>query len=181
MPVMIISGGPGAGKTTLLQGLAQHGYHTYPEVPRQLIEQQSVMADGILPWHNLAGFAALCYQAMREQQQLAQQQALLTSQPVFVDRAIGDICAYLWQAELPVPAEYRQASLGYHRQVLMCEPNRITYQADEVRPYSFEQALHIHHQLVNTYTELGYHCITVPMASIEQRVAFALASLAVTG
>ncbi|MGL6027401.1 MAG: AAA family ATPase, partial [Vibrio sp.] len=27
---------------------------------------------------------------------------------------------------------------------------------------------------------LGYHCITVPMASIEQRVAFVLASLAVT-
>ncbi len=41
MSIVIISGGPGAGKTTLLNALAERGYATYPEIPRQLIEQES--------------------------------------------------------------------------------------------------------------------------------------------
>ncbi|MEF2521282.1 AAA family ATPase [Vibrio mimicus] len=176
MSVVIISGGPGAGKTTLLDALAEHGYTAYPEIPRLLIEQESSKENGILPWHDLSAFAALCYDAMRVQKQLAQ------SQPtVFLDRAIPDICAYLLGAEQVVPAEYWQASLEYHPQVFMCEPNSTTYQQDEVRPYAFEEALQIHQRLVNTYSELGYECIDVPMTSIEQRVEFVLATLSVAG
>ncbi len=176
MSVVIISGGPGAGKTTLLDALAEHGYTAYPEIPRLLIEQESSKENGILPWHDLPAFAALCYDAMRVQKQLAQ------SQPtVFLDRAIPDICTYLLGAEQVVPAEYWQASLEYHPQVFMCEPNSTTYQQDEVRPYAFEEALQIHQRLVNTYSGLGYECIDVPMASIEQRVEFVLATLSVAG
>ncbi|EGR3965739.1 TPA: AAA family ATPase [Vibrio cholerae] len=176
MSVVIISGGPGAGKTTLLDALAERGYTAYPEIPRLLIEQESSKANGILPWHDLPAFAALCYDAMRVQKQLAQSQST-----VFLDRAIPDICAYLLGAEQVVPAEYWQASLEYHPQVFMCEPNSTTYQQDEVRPYTLEEAVHIHHGLVKTYSGLGYQCIDVPMASIEQRVAFVLTALSVAG
>ncbi|EJL6952215.1 AAA family ATPase [Vibrio cholerae] len=176
MSIVIISGGPGAGKTTLLNALAERGYATYPEIPRQLIEQESLKQDGILPWHDLPAFAELCYDAMLVQKQSAQSASM-----AFLDRAIPDICAYLLGAEQAVPAEYWQASLEYHPQVFMCEPNSITYQQDEVRPYAFEEALQIHQRLVNTYSELGYECIDVPMASIEQRVAFVLTALSVAG
>lgn len=176
MPRVILSGGPGAGKTTLLQALAQHGYTSHPEIPRLLIEQEAKKEGGILPWYDLPAFAALCYDAMLRQKQLA-----LTTTLTFFDRAIPDICAYLLGAELAVPDEYWQASTGYHRQVLMCAPNSTTYQQDEVRPYTLEQALQIHHQLVKTYSELGYECIEVPMGAIEQRVAFVFATLSVAG
>lgn len=176
MSIVIISGGPGAGKTTLLNALAERGYTTYPEIPRQLIEQESLKQDGILPWHDLPAFAELCYDAMLVQKQFAQSASM-----AFLDRAIPDICAYLLGAEQVVPAEYWQASLEYHPQVFMCEPNSTTYQQDEVRPYAFEEALQIHQRLVNTYSELGYECIDVPMASIEQRVGFVLATLSVAG
>ncbi|QXC57657.1 AAA family ATPase [Vibrio mimicus] len=176
MSLVIISGGPGAGKTTLLDALAGRGYRVYPEVPRLLIERESSKQNGILPWHDLPAFAALCYDAM-----LVQKYSAINEPMVFLDRAIPDICAYLLGAELTVPAKYRSASLGYYPQVLMCEPNSITYQQDEVRPYSLEEAQQIHHQLVKTYSELGYECIDVPMAPIEQRVAFVLTTLSVAG
>lgn len=151
MSIVIISGGPGAGKTTLLNALAERGYATYPEIPRQLIEQESL------------------------------KQSAQSASMAFLDRAIPDICAYLLGAELAVPAKYWSASSGYHPQVLMCQPSAITYQQDEVRPYSLEEAMHIHHGLVKTYSGLGYQCIDVPMASIEQRVAFVLTALSVAG
>ncbi|EOX3446833.1 MULTISPECIES: AAA family ATPase [Vibrio] len=176
MSIVIISGGPGAGKTTLLDALAERGYATYPEIPRQLIEQESLKKDGILPWYDLPAFAELCYDAMLVQKQFAQSESM-----AFLDRAIPDICAYLLGAELAVPAKYWSASSGYHRQVLMCEPNAITYQQDEVRPYSLEEAVQIHHGLVKTYSELGYECIDVPMASVEYRVAFVLTTLSMAG
>ncbi|ENM3888133.1 AAA family ATPase [Vibrio cholerae] len=176
MSVVIISGGPGAGKTTLLDALAGRGYRVYPEVPRLLIEREISKQDAILPWHDLPAFAELCYDAMLVQKQSAQSESM-----VFLDRAIPDICAYLLGAELAVPEKYWSASSGYHPHILMCEPNAITYQQDEVRPYTLEEAVHIHHGLVKTYSGLGYQCIDVPMASIEQRVAFVLTALSVAG
>ncbi|HHY0340720.1 TPA: AAA family ATPase [Vibrio cholerae] len=176
MSIVIISGGPGAGKTTLSNALAERGYATYPEIPRQLIEQESLKQDGILPWHDLPAFAALCYDAM-----LVQKHSAINEPMVFLDRAIPDICAYLLGAELVVPAKYWSASSGYHPHVLMCEPNAITYQQDDVRPYSLEEAQQIHHRLVQTYSELGYQCIEVPMASVENRVEFVLNTLSVAG
>ncbi|ENM5740766.1 AAA family ATPase [Vibrio metoecus] len=176
MSVVIISGGPGAGKTTLLDALAGRGYRVYPEVPRLLIERESSKLDGILPWHDLPAFAELCYDAMLVQKQSAQSESM-----VFLDRAIPDICAYLLGAELAVPEKYWSASSGYHPHILMCEPNAITYQQDDVRPYSLEEARQIHHRLVQTYSELGYQCIEVPMVSVEHRVEFVLNTLSVAG
>ena len=50
MNPIIITGGPGAGKTTLINALADAGYPTFAESSRQLIEQQSQLEGGTLPW-----------------------------------------------------------------------------------------------------------------------------------
>ncbi len=67
MDLVIISGGPGAGKTTLINALSAQGYMTFAEGSRTLIEEQSVRANGILPWTNLPAFAELCLALMSEQ------------------------------------------------------------------------------------------------------------------
>jgi predicted ATPase len=165
----IISGGPGSGKTTLLEALGELGYQVFPEVPRLLIEQQSRLDDGVLPWTQLGCFAEMCFQEMVIQRGLAQQSKQLS----FVDRAIPDVCAYLRLGNLPAPGDIsNEASKGYQRTVLFCKPTSETYVQDEVRPYPFEEALSIHQALYLQYQSLGFQVIEIPLMSVQQRVEF---------
>lgn len=167
----IVSGGPGSGKSSLLDAIAQQGFMAFPEVPRLLIEEQSQLDDGILPWQQLGPFAELCFVKMLQQRQLAQAHEVMS----FVDRAIGDICAYLSLGELAIPETIQvQARQGYQPIVLFCKPTVQTYVQDEVRPYPFEQALVIHDELLRQYQTLGFHVVDIPFMAIEERVEFVL-------
>jgi len=167
MKPIVITGGPGAGKTTLIAALAQYGYATFAEGSRTLIEQQSQQPNGILPWTNLPEFARLCLRLMGDQKLTAQQ-----SQVAFMDRAIPDIVAYLKVGGCKVEQEFLTQSAGYHSQVFTCRPESSIYVQDEVRPHSFDEALHIHQVLVDTYVELGYQVIEVPWGTVEERVRY---------
>ncbi|KLV06106.1 AAA family ATPase [Photobacterium ganghwense] len=173
MQPIIITGGPGAGKTTLLQALAQRGYLTYPEVSRALIREESARDDGILPWTDLPGFAALCLDRMSSQRE----QAACSTMPAFVDRAIGDICAYLKVGGLPVTANYLAAAKGYHSTVFFCAPEASIYVQDDERPHNFAEAQAIHRELVTTYQALGYAVAEVPWGTVEARANWVLARL----
>ncbi|HHG3599135.1 TPA: AAA family ATPase [Vibrio parahaemolyticus] len=167
MKPIVITGGPGAGKTTLLNALGKQGYATFSEGSRSLIEQQSALDNGILPWTNLPEFAKLCLNLMSEQKREA-----LNTNVAFVDRAIPDIVAYLQVGCCHVDQAFLTESAGYHSQVLTCRPEASIYVQDEVRPHSFEDALKIHQILINTYVELGYQVVEVPWGSVEERVGF---------
>ncbi|MEJ2766454.1 AAA family ATPase [Photobacterium sp. MCCC 1A19761] len=173
MQPIIITGGPGAGKTALLEAIARKGYLVFPEVSRQLIREQQQLAQGILPWTDLPAFAALCLSAMSEHRRLAAEGTM----PAFVDRAIGDICAYLAIGGAPIPADYHQAARGYHPRVFCCAPQREIYVQDEERPHSFTEAEQIHWQLVETYQALGYQVVEVPWGCVNERAGWVLARI----
>jgi predicted ATPase len=165
----IISGGPGSGKTTLLEALGELGFQVFPEVPRLLIEQQSRLNDGVLPWTQLGRFAEMCFQEMVIQRDLAQQSKQLS----FLDRAIPDVCAYLEFGNLSVSDNiFSEANKEYQQTVLFCKPTRETYVQDEVRPYPFEEALSIHQALRMQYQGLGFQVIEIPLMTVQQRVEF---------
>ncbi|WP_281188393.1 AAA family ATPase [Vibrio harveyi] len=167
MTPIVITGGPGAGKTTLLNALGELGYATFAEGSRTLIEQQSQLDNGILPWANLPEFANLCLELMGKQKREA-----LNHPVAFVDRAIPDIVAYLKVGGCPVEQAFLIESTGYQSKVLTCRPEASIYVQDDVRPHSFEEALQIHQTLVDTYTELGYEVVEVPWGSVAERVVF---------
>lgn len=174
MQPIIITGGPGAGKTTLINTLSEQGFVTFEEVSRTLIEQQSHIDNGILPWEDLPGFASLCLEVMSVQKRQASQHDL-----VFLDRAIPDICGYLEQANLAIDDKYIRASQGYSSPVFFCRPEASIYVQDEIRPYPFEGALEIHQALVVIYERLGYEVIHVPFMSPERRAEFVLSRVVI--
>lgn len=176
MKPIVITGGPGAGKTTLLDALGELGYATFAEGSRTLIEHQSQLDEGILPWTNLPEFANLCLELMGNQKREAENHKV-----AFVDRAIPDIVAYLEVGGCKVESRFITKSTGYHPQVLACRPEASIYVQDEVRPHSFEEALQIHQTLVGTYAELGYHVVEVPWGSVAERVDFVRITLGLEG
>lgn len=177
MQPIIITGGPGAGKTSLLDVLTQRGYMTFPEVSRTLIREQAALENGILPWTDLPQFAGLCLEMMSRQRE----QAGRGTMPAFVDRAIGDICAYLTIGGHSVAKQYQDAAKGYYPTVFFCAPNRAIYVQDEERPHSFAEAEHIHQQLLATYQGLGYQVVEVPWLALEARAHWILAHLRQAG
>ncbi|MGF1683014.1 AAA family ATPase [Photobacterium minamisatsumaniensis] len=172
MQPIIITGGPGAGKTSLLNMLTQRGYMAFPEVSRTLIRQQAAI-DGVLPWTDLPRFAAMCLDMMAEQRE----QALRGTMPAFVDRAIGDICAYLTLGGEDVDPLYVEAAQGYYPLVFFCEPHEDIYVQDDERPHTFKEAQAIHQQLKHTYIELGYEVVEVPWGEIDVRASWVLTRL----
>lgn len=176
MKPIVITGGPGAGKTTLLNALGDLGCVTFAESSRTLIEQQSQMDDGILPWNNLPQFARLCLELMSEQKQQAQ-----SHEVAFVDRAIPDIVAYLRLGGCDVEPAFISQSAGYHSQVFTCRPEAAIYEQDEVRPHSFEEALEIHQTLVEIYSALGYQVVEVPWGTVKDRVEFVRGAIGLGG
>ncbi len=140
----------------------------FPEVSRTLIQQQSKLELGVLPWTDLPAFAELCLEMMTEQRCQAGKGTI----PAVVDRAIGDICAYLTIGGEPVAEHYLEAAAGYYPTVFCCAPNRDIYVRDEERPHSFSEAEKIHQQLVETYQALGYLVAEVPWGSVEERACW---------
>lgn len=173
MKPIVITGGPGSGKTTLLNALGASNYATFSEGSRILIEQQSQLEGGILPWTNLPEFANLCLELMAKQKREA-----LSHEIAFVDRAIPDIVAYLKVGGCHVKRVFLSQSSGYHSTVFACRPETSIYTQDEVRPHRFEEALNIHKVLLSTYAELGYQVVDVPWGAVTERVAFVQQALA---
>lgn len=173
MKPIIISGGPGAGKTSIIGELKNQGYRVFSESSRTLIEQQSAIKGGVLPWTDLAAFAHLCIELMQQQKE----QALRGSMPAFLDRAAPDICAYLKLGKQAIDPIFENACAGYFPTVFLCRPNKTIYQQDEIRPHSFAEAKQIHQLLIETYQQHSYHIVDVPWGSIEQRAQFILAAL----
>lgn len=161
--MIIISGGPGSGKTTLINYLSRCGYDVFEEIPRILIERNLQDKSDLLPWVNLYGFARLCYVEMMKQKNNSYQFA-------FVDRAIGDIVAYLRVGGLNGDEYKREAVRGYHRKVFLMEPHRERYIQDEVRPHNFDEAMNIHREIVRVYGDLGFTVIAIPFDSLDKQV-----------
>ena len=170
MPFYVISGSPGAGKTTLLAALRRAGFTGVEEASRQLIREQVVLDNGIVPWQDLAGFAELALARMVAQHRQATRRGGL----VFFDRGIPDILAYLAVANLPLPPSYRAVAAAhpYQSPVFLAPPWPEIYVNDAERWQTFAEAEALFFSLRNTYQSLGYQVLELPRAPVAARVEF---------
>lgn len=171
--VIIISGGPGSGKTTLIDHLAELGFDTYPEVPRELITDNLKSGGELLPWVDLELFADACYEQMIGQKRKARRF------PSFVDRAVGDVMAYVNLGGLNSDKYRNGAVEGYGSKVFLLKPERDIYVQDDVRPHSFEEALLIHIEIRRVYLSLGFDVRELPFAEAKRQAEILLGMLPV--
>jgi len=169
MPKYIITGGPGAGKTSLLEGLRQSRYPCQAEASRQLIIEEKERGSGCLPWLDLPCFAGKVLQRM-----VSSSEAAGNTGPVFFDRGIPDIIAYLKAARLPVEEMYITAleRYRYAPTVFLLPPWEEIYVQDSERWQTFAEAALLADQIRTVYRQAGYQVAELPLGPVQQRITF---------
>jgi predicted ATPase len=169
MPKYIITGGPGAGKTSLLAGLRQLQYPCYAEASRQLIIEEKEQGSGCLPWLDLPCFARKALRRMAATFEEAD-----GTGPIFFDRGIPDIIAYLTAAGLPVEDVYLAALAKYRyaSTVFLLPPWPEIYVGDNERWQTFAEAAFLGEHIRKVYQQAGYYIVVLPLCSVQERITF---------
>jgi predicted ATPase len=96
--------------------------------------------------------------------------------PVFFDRGVPDVAASYVLRGLAVPPRVDAAVRAhpYAPRVLVAPPWPEIYVDDAERVQPYEHAVRVHAAIVETYGRYGYDLAPLPLASVEERLAFVL-------
>lgn len=172
---IVITGGPGTGKSSIINHLKKIGHLCYDEISREVtlqarkdgIEQLFLTEPLLFSEKLLEGRTQQFIDAEKE-----------TSTTVFLDRGIPDVLAYMDYIGDIYPKYFIDACKKYkYDTVFVLAPWQEIFISDSERYENFEQAIEIHHHLLQTYKRYGYHLVDVPFESIEKRTDFVLEAL----
>lgn len=172
---IVITGGPGTGKSSIINELERQNHFCYEEVSRQVtLEARKKGVDQLFLTEPLL-FSELLLKARTEQFESASQR---TKTPLFYDRGLPDVLAYMDFANSKYPEYFKQVCREkQYDQVYILPPWKDIYVSDSERYENFEQAIEINKQLVETYQRFGYNLIEVPLGTIKMRTDFILNGL----
>ncbi|WP_194767881.1 AAA family ATPase [Tamlana sp. I1] len=169
---ILITGGPGTGKSTLINSLIKKGFTCMEEISRQvIIEAQEKGIDQLFLTNPLL-FSDMLLNGRLEQFKAAEN---LKNKPVFFDRGVHDVLAYMDYIGDAYPKEFTEAcKKTTYDIVFILKPWKAIYTSDNERYENFNQAEEIHQFLIKTYTSYNYNLIDVPFDTPENRTNFIL-------
>lgn len=107
-----------------------------------------------------------------------QQSLTVDTSPIFFDRGIPDVLAYMHFFDQPYPNEFVEAcKVHKYDTIFITPPWKEIYVSDNERLETYEEAEEIHNALFQTYTRFGYAPIIVPKKPIDERVNHVLETL----
>jgi len=168
----IITGGPGSGKSTLLNALAAKGFATVAEAGRQIIQDELAWGgNAIHTGDRLAFREKMMAQSITDYLQQPE-----GDKPVFFDRGIPDLIGYSYLIQQPISQDYWQTTkaLRYNPTIFMAPPWADIYEHDALRKQDFQEATDTYQAIKRGYLESEYRFTELPLASIDERVAFIL-------
>lgn len=170
----VITGSACCGKTTLIDLLADQGFQTVPEVPRQYIEREVAKGRAL---EELFGSEAdeRAITAM----QLRTEAALRVGDVVFLDRALPDFL-WFWRIFGMDPNELL-ADCFHHRYATVFILDRLPLELDGARIQDDDYTVLLDEALVRDYGALGYRVQRVPVLSPQERLEFVLDKLTEQG
>jgi predicted ATPase len=169
--IYIITGGPGFGKTMLVEALQKSGYLCSGEYAREMILSQQESGGEVLPWKN-----PRLFQKEILSRRISFFESVKLGTIAFADRAIPDQLAFARYKGFGSPDRLREAASRYRyaSEVFVTPPWPEIFTNDEVRTESLEEAKKIHNIIIDTYDELNYQIIELPLVPIPERVVFLL-------
>ena len=169
---IVITGGPGTGKSSIINELISREFICYEEVSRQVtLEARKDGVEQLFLTKPLL-FSELLLKA-RTQQFAAAESA--DTALVFLDRGLPDVLAYMDYVKSDYPKHFTETCETHmYDKVFVLAPWQEIFVSDSERYENFDQAVEIHHSLLDTYERFGYELIDVPFDSIDNRANFIL-------
>lgn len=167
---IVITGGPGTGKTSIINELKNRNYTCLDEISREVTLK--AREDGIeqLFLTQPLLFSELLLKGREKQFNDASN---AKSDIVFLDRGLPDVLAYMDYIGDTYPKEFvNSCKNNLYDLVFILEPWQEIFTSDNERYENFDQAVKIHHHLLNTYERFDYKLLDVPFAKIEERADF---------
>ena len=165
---IVLTGGPSSGKTSLLNHIQHPDIHCFEEVSRGVISK--ALAKGVTqPFlNNPLGFSEALFERRLHDYFEDKKNKIHV-----YDRGIHDVLAYLNAIGDEVPCGMLNDCSTYcYDAVFVFPPWEAIFRQDAERMEVFEEAIHFHKALSETYTHFGMQCIEVPKSSIEERLSF---------
>jgi len=166
----VITGGACSGKTTLIDLLAEKGFQTVPEIPRQVIEREVAKGRTL---EKIFGSEA-DERAMTDMQRRIEH-GLRATDVAFLDRALPD---FLWTWRLfGLNPNELLTECFHHRYASVFILDLLPLQLDGARIEDEAYTVIFDEWLVRDYSALGYCVVRLPVLSPEERLVFVLDSL----
>ncbi len=154
----VISGAPGTGKTSVLIKLRLTGYQVIEEAARKIKQQHT----------NINLIQKYIFEIQKHQLTTAKEK----KGTIISDRGLGDTIAYSKFYQQQTPEKIIEfAKKHRYTQVFLMDLLK-EYTTDVVRKETPEQQREIQELIKQTYEELGYDLVKVPLMSVIERVEF---------
>jgi len=179
---IVITGGPATGKTVIIEALEKAGFVCFHEVIRAMTKEAKQNGDAanfvsnpIVSVDDPLEFNTLILEKRLAQYNMAD---ALNASPIFYDRGMPDVLAYMDYFNQKYDTHFiDKCNVNRYDVVFILPPWEAIYVIDNERFESYEEAVEIHRCLNHSYKELGYTPISVPKASIQDRISFILGHL----
>lgn len=160
----VITGGPSSGKTTVLRELSKLGYLIYPEAARVFIDKEIAKGRRLEEIRADEGeFQRKALEMKRELEKEAPKDKI-----IFFDRAIPDSIAY-YQISGQDPKEViKVCQKGVYRKIFLFE--QLPFENDYARVEGSKTIKKLNKLLRESYEDLGYKVINIPIMTVEERV-----------
>ena len=172
--IYVVTGGPGFGKTVLAEALKSLGYTCSEEFARELMLSEIEKSGDILPWKN-----PRLFQQEILRRRISFFESVAEGSLAFADRAIPDQLAFARYKGFGSPEVLEKAARQYRYapNIFVTPPWPEIFTNDSIRAETFEEAQKIHEMIVETYKNLNYRIIELPLVSISERTEFILENL----
>ncbi len=172
MKRILLIGGPGTGKTTVLNELKKRGFKCFEEISREVIREAKKNNIDQLFLKNPVEFNKKILLGRINQFKACES---YNENFIFIDRGIPDIIAYNNFIKTDSSKETIEASKSYTYDFIFFFPTwKKIFKNDKERYESFEEALQIEKNILETYKKLNYKIIDVPKENINNRVNYIL-------